>query len=53
MPLPTSGPFLELSTLPLLVAGVLADDHDPTVTADHLALLAHLLDAGTNLHRIS
>jgi hypothetical protein len=36
--------------LTLLVAQVLADHHDPTVTADHLALLADLLDARLNLH---
>jgi hypothetical protein len=29
--------------LPLLVARVLADDENPPVTADDLALLAHLL----------
>jgi len=39
--------FLALS---LLVARVLADDLDSPVTADHLALLTDLLDAGSNLH---
>src|SRR5471030_405631 len=39
--------------LTLFVAGVLADDHDPPVTADHLALVADLLDAGLDLHRLS
>jgi hypothetical protein len=39
-----------LSALPLLVARVLADHHDATVPADDLALLAHLLDAGSDLH---
>ena len=38
------------SALTLLVAQVVADHHDPTVTADHLALLADLLDARINLH---
>src|SRR3954454_19459800 len=38
------------SALALLVARVLADHHDATVPADHLALLAHLLDAGSDLH---
>src|SRR6476620_7475207 len=38
------------SALALLVARVVADHHDATVPADDLALLAHLLDAGTNLH---
>ncbi len=38
------------SALTLLVAQVLADHHDPTVTADHLALVADLLDARLNLH---
>src|SRR5439155_8661019 len=36
--------------LPLLVPRVRADDLDPAVAADHLALLADPLDAGTNLH---
>src|SRR6266550_225350 len=39
--------------LPLLVAGVRADHHDPPVTADRLALLAHLLDRRSDLHRRS
>jgi hypothetical protein len=38
------------SALPLLVAGVLADDHDPAVTADDLALVTDGLDAGVDLH---
>jgi hypothetical protein len=37
--------------LALLVPGVGADDLDAPVAADHLALLTHLLDAGTDLHR--
>ena len=37
-------------TLALLVAQVLADHHDPTVAADHLALVADLLDARLDLH---
>src|SRR5690606_27453123 len=38
------------SALTLLVTQVLADHHDPTVTADHLALVTDLLDARLNLH---
>src|SRR6476661_301986 len=38
------------SALPLLVAGVLADDHDPAVTADDLALVTDGLDARVDLH---
>lgn len=38
------------SALALLVAQVFADHHDPAMTADHLALLADLLDARLNLH---
>jgi translation initiation factor IF-1 len=33
------------------VTQVLADHHDATVPADHLALVADLLDAGLDLHR--
>jgi hypothetical protein len=40
-------PTLALS---LLVAGVAADDVDPALTADHLAVFANPLDAGTNFH---
>jgi len=36
--------------LTLLVTQVLADHHDAPVTANHLALLADLLDARLNLH---
>jgi hypothetical protein len=36
--------------LTLLVTQVLADHHDSTVTANHLELLADLLDARLNLH---
>ena len=32
------------------MAQVLADHHDPTVAADHLALVTDLLDARLNLH---
>src|SRR5712691_6512161 len=39
------------SPLPLLVARVTADDPHRAVPADHLALLAHLLDRRTDLHR--
>src|SRR6476469_8520213 len=42
-----------LSTLPLLVAGVLADHPHHAVAPDDLALVAHRLDAGTDLHRAS
>ena len=38
------------SALTLLVTQVLADHHDPAMTADHLALVADLLDAVMNLH---
>src|SRR5277367_1300248 len=37
--------------LPLLVAGVLADDAHDAATADDFALVADLLDAGSHLHR--
>ena len=37
-------------TLSLLVTRVFANDHDPTVTADHLALVANLFDARVDLH---
>src|SRR5258708_39969705 len=43
---------MSLLTLPLLVAGVLADDHHAPVAADDLALVAHLLDARLDLHRL-
>src|ERR671911_3169842 len=36
--------------LPLLVSRVLADDEDPSVAADDLALLAHRLDRRSYLH---
>src|SRR5690349_6194817 len=39
-----------LLALALLVAQVLADHHDPAVAADHLALVAHGLDARLDLH---
>src|SRR5215213_5948445 len=39
------------SALPLLVARVLADDLHAPVAADDLALVAHALDAGTDLQR--
>ena len=41
------------SALTLFVAQVLADHHDPAMTADHLALVADLLDAGLDLHACS
>jgi hypothetical protein len=34
------------------VARVLADHHDPAITADHFALFADLLDARLDLHGI-
>ena len=37
--------------LPLLVPGVGTDHENGTATADHLALLTHLLDAGADLHQ--
>ena len=40
-----------MSALPLLVTGVLADDPHHAVAADQLALLAHLLDRRSDLHR--
>ena len=42
--------LVRASALALLVARVFADDDDPPVPADHLALLTHRLDAGSNLH---
>src|SRR3954471_13552587 len=36
--------------LPLLVSGVLADDENPPVAADDLALLAHRLHRRSYLH---
>jgi len=42
-------PFERLA-LPLLVARVLANNHDATVATDDLALVADLLDAGLDLH---
>ena len=39
--------------LTLFVAWVIADDHDPTVTTNDLALIANLLDAGVYLHDAS
>jgi hypothetical protein len=37
-------------TLPLLVARVLADDANHAAAADDFALVADLLDAGSDLH---
>ena len=39
--------------LTLLVTRVLADDHHVAVTADDLALVTDLLDAGLDLHGVS
>ena len=41
---------LQWLALTLLVTQVVADHHDPTFTADHLALLADRLDARVDLH---
>ena len=38
------------SALTLLVAGGRADDHDPAMATDHLAVVAHRLDAGSDFH---
>lgn len=35
------------------MAWVFADDHDTSVTTDHLALVANWLNAGVNLHDVS
>jgi hypothetical protein len=40
------------SALALLVPGVVADDHDPAVPADHLALVADLLHRRLDLHAV-
>jgi hypothetical protein len=45
--------MLLLLALALLVPGILADHADVTLPADDLALLAHGLDAGANLHAAS
>src|SRR5690348_8124527 len=42
----------ERLALALLVTRVVADHHDPAVAADHLALVADLLDARLDLHRV-
>ena len=42
-----------VSALTLLVTQVFADDHNATVTADNLALVADLLNARVDLHRVS
>jgi len=39
-----------LSALTLLVPGVLTKNTNDTLTADDLALVANLFDAGSNLH---
>src|SRR3954447_22863973 len=39
------------SALALLVARVLADDHDAAVATDDLALVADPLDGGVDLHK--
>jgi len=38
------------SALTLLVPRIVADHHDTTVAADHLALVTDPLDTGTDLH---
>lgn len=40
----------EKSALTLLVFGVGADHHDPSVATNHPALLTHPFDRGTHLH---
>jgi len=40
----------ERSALPLLVARIGADHHDPPMPADHPALVANGLDARVHLH---
>ena len=47
---PASRAVVLCSALALLVVQVVADHHDPAVAADHLALVADLLDAGLDLH---
>ena len=42
-----------VSALPLLVAGIGADHHDPPMPADHPALVADRLDARVHLHGCS
>jgi len=37
----------------LLMTRIFANDHDPTMTPDHFALLTHRFDAWTNLHPFS
>jgi len=39
-------------TLTLLVAGVLANNHDVSVTTDDLALVTDFLNAGLDLHDV-
>jgi hypothetical protein len=41
------------SALALLVTGVRADHHDATVTTNHLAVIAHRLDAWSYFHGFS
>jgi hypothetical protein len=43
-------PAVVVLALTLLVPQVVANDHDPAVPADHLALVTDLLDAGLDLH---
>jgi hypothetical protein len=40
----------EALALTLFVSWVIADDHDSTVAANNLALVADFLDAWVNLH---
>src|SRR5215471_4098833 len=44
---------VETSTLPLLVAGIFANDPHDAFAANHFALVADLLDARSNLHSSS
>jgi hypothetical protein len=43
---------LRTSALPLLVARVVADDHDASVATNDFAFVTDLLDAGVDLHVI-
>ena len=47
-----SGEVFGELTLTLLVARVLADDHDISVTTDDLALVTDFFNAGLDLHDV-
>ena len=44
------GIFTDGSTLSLLMLGILADDANDALALNNLALLAHRLNTGSNLH---